>query len=187
MAISEAQLKDQFIQHVDSQLDRHRVDSYSPGAKWLDDVVDTIDTSHISDEEMRRLYVSTVVKKREAEATKSVTNLFKRMASSGQLPLDWFQYSSKPIAYTIQVPNKDGDLVNRERRVALRAATSEDFLAWARWREEQAKKNYDAEMKNIDVARGLAHEMEVGGFRTFPDYGYAVLSNPVDAAKDHAL
>ncbi|APQ42546.1 hypothetical protein phi16_gp043 [Corynebacterium phage phi16] len=187
MAISETQLKEKFIQHVDSQLDRHRIDSYSPGDKWLDDVVDTIDTRHLSDKEIRRLYVSTVVKKREAEATKSVTNLFKRMAESGQRPLDWFQYSSKPMAYTIQVPNKDGDLVNRERRVALRAATSEDFLAWALWREEQAKKSYDAEMKNIDVARGLAHEMELGGFRTFTDYGYAVLSKPVDVPENQVL
>lgn len=177
MAHDKARMKDDFIQHVDSQLDVHRVDSYSPGAQWLDDVVDAIDSSHVSDEEIRRLYVASVVRKRESEATKSVTNLFKKMSDTGQLPIDWFQYSSRPIAYTIQVPNKDGELVNSERRVALRAATSEDFLAWARWREEQAKRNYDTETRNIDVVRGLAHEMETGGFRTFPEYAGAVANS----------
>lgn len=167
---------DDFLEHVDTQLDRHRakVQRYSPGAAWLNDVVDDIDSSHISDDELRRLYVASIVRQREGEATRGVTNMARKMAKTGQMPLDWFEYADRPIAYTVEVPDEDGDLKKKEVRVTLRAATGEDFLAWARWREQQAKKTYDVEMQTVNVFRGWAHEMQLGGFRHFADYAGAI-------------
>lgn len=176
MAHDDSLTNDQFHQHIDEQLDHRRrlVQRYEPGAGWLDDVVDTIDSSHISDEELRRLYVSSIVRKREGEATRSVTNMARKMAETGQMPLDWFQYADRPIAYTIEEPDEEGNLKRKETRVTLRSATGDDFRAWARWREKQAKNTYDVEMKTVKVFRGWAREMEVGGFRSFRDYAASV-------------
>lgn len=180
MAIREALTREEFNHHIDTQLDQHRVDRYQPGAPWLDEVVDDIDSSHISDEELRRLYIGKVVREREREATRSVTNLAKKMAKTGQMPLEWFEYANRPIAYTLEVPDENGDLKKQEFRVALRAATGEDFLAWARWREKEAKRTYDTEMKTVDVFRGWAHEMETGGFRHFLEYAQHVTGGNFD-------
>lgn len=188
MARNEALMTDDFVHHVDSQLDKHRsqVERYAPGAAWLDEVVDTIDTSHISDEDLRRLYVSEIVRKREGEATRSVTNMARKMAETGQMPIDWFQYANRPIAYTVEIPDEDGNLKKKDVRVTLRSATGEDFLAWARWREKQAKKTYDVEMQTVDVFRGWAHEMELGGFRHFEDYA-GVVATPGEAISNSQI
>ena len=178
-------INDEFTHQVDNQLDLHRgmVERYSPGASWLNDVVDTIDTSHISDEQIRRLYVKDLVRKREGEATRSVTNMARKMAETGQMPLDWFQYADRPIAYTIEEPDDEGNLKKKEIRVTLRSAMGEDFLAWARWREKQAKRTYDVEMKTVDVFRGWAHEMELGGFGSFGDYAQASTNVGADSSQ----
>lgn len=182
MAHDDALTNDQFHQHIDEQLDRRRglVQRYEPGAEWLDDVVDTIDSSHISDEELRRLYVSSIVRKREGEATRSVTNMARKIAETGQMPLDWFQYADRPIAYTIEEPDGEGNLKKKETRVTLRSAMGYDFLAWARWREKQAKNTYDVEMKTVDVFRDWAHEMKTGGFRHFSEYAQHVTGSDFD-------
>lgn len=179
MARDEALTSDHFHQHIDEQLDRRRgmVQRYEPGAEWLDDVVDNIDSSHISDEELRRLYVSSIVRKREGEATRSVTNMARKISETGQMPLDWFQYADRPIAYTEEIPDEEGNLKKRETRVTLRSATGDDFLAWARWREKQAKNTYDVEMKTVKVFRDWAHEMELGSFRSFADYAKTVATD----------
>lgn len=183
MAGNQARIADGFIDHIDSQLDRHRLDRYEAGAPWLVEVVDSIDSSHISEEELRRLYVSHLVKQREGEATKGVTNLAKKMAETGQMPIDWFQYANRPIAYTAKVQMDDGNIRNKHLRVALRVATEDDFLAWARFREHEAKKNHDAEMKIVKVFRGWAHEMQLGGFRFFKDYAAAVTGTAEEFAQ----
>lgn len=189
MAHDEALTNDHFNQHIDEQLDRRRglVQRYEPGAGWLDDVVDTIDSSHISDEELRRLYVSSIVRKREGEATRSVTNMARKIAETGQMPLDWFQYADRPIAYTEEIPDEEGNLKKKETRVTLRSATGEDFLAWARWREKQANHTHEVEMKTVKVFRGWAHEMALGGFRSFPEYAESVTGAGVDDSDDEAM
>lgn len=176
MARDQALMTDDFVHHVDSQLDEYRsqVERYAPGAKWLDEVVDTIDSSHISDDDLRRMYVAEIVRKREGEATRSVTNMARKMAETGQMPIDWFQYADRPIAYTEEIPDDDGNLKSHKVRVTLRSATGEDFEAWANWREAQAKKTLSVEMQTVRVFRGWAHEMELGGFRHFKEYAEAV-------------
>ncbi|MCS5479782.1 hypothetical protein NYP18_08930 [Corynebacterium sp. YIM 101645] len=183
MARNKELMTNDFLEHVDDQLDRHRakIQRYSPGAPWLNDVVDDIDSSHISDDELRRLYVSEIVRRREGEATRGVTNMARKMAKTGQMPIDWFEYADRPIAYTVEVPDEEGKMRKQEIRVTLRAATGEDFLAWARWREKKANETRDVEMQTVNVFRGWAHEMELGGFRYFPDYATAI----TQADEDH--
>lgn len=173
---------EEFNQRIDKALDQRRrtVERYAPGAAWIDDVAGDIDSSHLSDTEVRRLYVSSLVRKREAESTRSVTNFARKIAETGQMPVDWFEYADRPIAYTIEEVDDDGNVSKKEVRVTLGSATSEDLLAWARWRAKKAKETFKVEMNTVNVFSGWAHEINVGGFHRWDEYAAAVAVDRAD-------
>lgn len=166
----------EFNQRIDKALDQRRrtVERYVPGAAWIEDVASDVDSSHLSDAEVRRLYVSSLVSRREAESTRSVTNFARKIAETGQMPVDWFEYADRPIAYTIEEVDEDGNIRKQEVRVTLGSATSEDLLAWARWRAKTAKETLKVEMSTVNVFNGWAHEIAVGGFHRWGEYASAV-------------
>ena len=159
---------------IDTELSAIRPDRYEPGGDWLRPVIDLI-ADDMSVFEARQIAAETIVRRREAEATKRVNRMLKFLMSSGQysLPIDWFLYANEPVAFE----REDDKGVMRRVRVCLRAMTSDDWRDFSLHGRVAAQHRIDAEMAMYDAADWIAHQ-QAG--ETFAQWAEATSPIPRD-------
>lgn len=128
--------------------DRYEVDG---GDDWLDLIADEL-AEMISPSDGRSIAARQMVRRREGEKTKSANRLLREIYESGSVPLDWMDVLALPV------------VVGKER-VALRAATSEDFRLFATDERRRAATDFTTRNMTCEAAEWLANLMDAHGFR----------------------
>lgn len=139
---------------VDRLLAEHRPDRYAKdgGDGWLDDVADLV-AGLIPEAEARVIHARSLVRAREAQKLKTANRVLRDVFDSRQLPLDWLDLLSLPIA------------VGKER-VALRACTPEDFRQFAVEERRRAAGDFTARNHTCEAAEWMAEQMLAEGAAT---------------------
>ena len=158
-------------EYVDQQLRVHRPDRYEPGAEWIDQVADSIPEEIFSLERARHLYLRQFARSRDGEATKRANKILRDWQKNGQLKLHWWDTANEPMAFEYTVTDEDGETHTKKIRVALRAATPQDFRAWADFEEEAANREYETRMRTVKAAREMADYLEDNYYQNFNEYG----------------
>jgi hypothetical protein len=154
---------------VDRLLREQRPDRYTD-TEWTNAVVDAIPRSAIPDDEIRRFALEQFVRRREAQATRRANTLLRTIGETGQLVLDWWEQANEPIAIETEIVDEHGNKRRIKERVALRAATPEDFRAFSRTERERADKDHKTRYITCDGADFLAAAMTEARQRTFTQW-----------------
>lgn len=144
---------DELNQRIDAALSAVRPDRYEPGGDWIRPVIADF-AADMSVFEARQIAAETIVRRREAEATKRVNRMLKGLVAAGQytLPLDWFLYANEPVA--LEREDDKGRIVRV--RVALRAMTADDWRDFSLHGRVAAQHRLDAEMSMYEAAEWIA-------------------------------
>lgn len=144
-------------EEIDRLLDRHRPARYDSSDKaWMAPVESAV-ADRIPITEARRRAAAEIVRRREAEATKSANRLLRTVGETGQPPLDWMDMACRPIAWG-------------EHRVRLDEATPRDFLDWATEERRRADRDHEARIKTVEGAELIGNGMAAAKVRTIADY-----------------
>lgn len=132
---------------IDQLLEERRPDRYEWGIsdEWLEDIAKEISTG-IPVKEAQTQHAMALVKRREKVKTTRTNKLLREVYESRQLPIDWMDAISLPLA------------VGKER-VALRACTAEDFQQFAIDERRDASREFAARHETCDAAEWMANEM----------------------------
>lgn len=154
-----------FSGEIDRLLSERRPDRYEPegGSDWLDDIAAEV-ADLVPEAEARFRHARAEVGRREGEKTKSANRLLRDTYKDGQWPLGWMDRLHLPIAAG-------------KERVALRAATPEDFRLFATDERRRAADDFSARNDTCVAAEWIADEMQRRGCRygqelTFDDDGF---------------
>jgi hypothetical protein len=155
----------------DEPADLADLDSADDGTKWLDDLEAEIE-SQLPEATARKHLARNLVRQAEGRATRSGNTLLRRIQIAkrdskpiqGFLPLE--EFYADPIAIVIRSV-RDGKVRVREERVALRAATPDDFKAFANHERRRAGKDHAARIETCEGAEYVAEQMQLGGFIRF--------------------
>lgn len=136
---------------IDELLAERRPDRYEVqgGDEWLDDIADEIEGLIPN---AREIAARMLVRRRETQKTRSTNRLLREIHESGAFPLDWFDLLNLPI------------VVGKER-VALRAATAEDFRQFATEERRRAANDFAARNSACEGAEWIAEFMEANGHK----------------------
>lgn len=133
---------------IPALLDAARPDRYDPTDKtWMSPVVDMV-ADCILIEEARSIAAVRLVSVAEATATKGTNRLLREIAETGAWPLDWFDAMRWPLA------------VEAGERVALRAASAEDFRKFAARERRAASLDFTSRNESCEGALFVADAME---------------------------
>lgn len=133
---------------VDRLLGERRPDRYEleGGDGWLDDIADEVEPL-IPEAEARAIAARQMVRAREGQKTKAANRVLREVFLSGQPPLDWLDLLNLPIA------------VGKER-IALRAATADDFRSFATDERRRAAADFASRNATCEAAEWLADMMD---------------------------
>lgn len=136
---------------VDSLLTERRPDRYEVdgGDAWLDEIAAEVENL-IPQSEASAIAARQIVRRREGQKTKDTNRLLREIKNTGQLPLDWFETMNWPLA------------VDKER-VALRAATPQDFDAFAIGERRRAANDFASRNETCEAAEWIAGVMKTTG------------------------
>lgn len=145
--------------YIDGRLREYRPDRYQPGDEFFDRVIESIPDELYDLEQMLRSAKRTDVMRRETKARRNANKLLRDFHSTGQLELHWQTTANEPLSITTYDVDDDGNEVKVREYVTLRAATVEDFTAWAANEESAAQEDFEARMAAVEGARQIAADM----------------------------
>ena len=159
---------------IDTLLREQRPDRYTVGDDWILGVVDAIPAHLVPAEDARRIAISQEVKRREGQATRKANKLLREIGRTGQLTLCWAEQADDPISIITTHVDDDGNVRRIEERVALRAATADDFRAWSRVERERSEDDYKSRLIACDGADFIADGMDGAGLRSFKQWAESI-------------
>ena len=155
---------------IDALLDRYRPDRYDRhDCQWRDPVVAVV-AARIPIVRAQIVAAEKLVGDREAQATKSVNRLLRKVDQDRQWPLPDIAADLLPRPLSI----------NNER-VRLEAASAQDFRAWAISERRDAAREASARFSACDGAEWIAEQMEGESSNRFGDRYMAAASEQVAA------
>lgn len=155
---------------ISARLDKARPPRYLDGeSSWVEEVADSIDLTIEETEESIRAYKRAVARRIEGNATKSGNNMMRMFYRTGQLPLDWATFTTKPISLENTVI-ESGEAKRVKERVQLGHATARDFTLWAETEQRNRQRDYDARGDAIKGAERIAFEMQSSNAMTFSEW-----------------
>lgn len=138
-------------------LDRHRPDRYDPNDhSWQDPVIYLV-AAEITSTEARQIAAARLVSTAEATATRRTNQMLREVLASGEWPLAWMDALSWPLA------------VDDHERVALRAATVDDFERFANRERRAAANDFASRNASCEGALHIADLMRENGSRVAAD------------------
>lgn len=138
-------------QWIRDLLDHARPDTYTSGEKgWMDEVIDQV-SDKIDPALATKLAAKQMVRRIEGDATKATNKFLRSLAESGELPLDWMDAESWPLA------------VNGDTRVALRAVTQADLAEFATVERRAASLDFTSRNAACEGALRLADWLGTDG------------------------
>lgn len=145
-------MDDSLSSRIDELLAERRPDRYevNGGDEWLDHIADEVAHLIPAGEAQFRTARQTV-QNREAGKIQKTNKLLRDIYVSGQMPLDWLDTLSLPVA------------VGKER-VALRAMTPKDFRHFASDERRAAASDFTTRNQTCEAAEWIADQMDGGGF-----------------------
>lgn len=159
---------------IDTLLREQRPDRYTPGDDWINGVIDAIPPHMVPAEDARRIAISQEVKRREGQATRKANAVLREIGRSGQLPMHWAEQADDPISIITIHVDDDGNTRRIEERVALRAATADDFRTWSQVERDRADDDHKARLIACDGADYIADGMDGAGCRKFEQWAETV-------------
>lgn len=139
-----------YLEQINDMLDLCRPDRYEQGEYgWLDPVIADI-AALIPPADAQLRAARDIVVRKEGDATKRTNRLLREVVSTGQVPLDWMDLLSSPLAV--------GD-----ERVALRACTPDDFRRFAAKERRAAANEFASRNDSCEGALFLADLIEDKG------------------------
>jgi plasmid replication initiation protein len=136
---------------IPALLDRYRPDRYDPADKsWQTPVCEMV-AADLDIAEALSIAASRLVSTADATATKRTNALLREIAKSGQVPLEWLDAMSWPLA------------VDDNERVSVRAATADDFRRFANRERRAASLDFTSRNSSCEGALHVAEQMEASG------------------------
>ena len=165
---------------IDALLRKHRPDRYDVrhsddetepeeerlDAGWLDALAEEI-ADRIPEAVLRQRLALSMVRQREGVATKATNSLLRKINAEGQLVLGWWDLADDPVSVISRITRQDRPVRIHEERVALRAMTATDFLAFEQEERRRAASDFTARNGTGDGALWIAEQMTTSGARDF--------------------
>jgi hypothetical protein len=160
-----------FNEVADRWLREHRPDRYSPddaaSTAWLDEGAEAL-SDLVPAADVRTYLARELLQKRETLATRRANKLIRDYAEGAQLELlHWWATANEPLAIVRREVADEGDEVTIRERVALRALTPTDLLAFADEEERRADSDHKTRLLTCDGARLHANRMTTLGLWHF--------------------
>jgi hypothetical protein len=135
---------------------------------WLDDIATEI-VDLIPEAEAKQLYARALVGGREKRATTGANGFLRKIQRTGQLPLGWLDLEPFPISVITRMYTESRPRI-REERVALRAASADDFEKFAIETRRVAGKKFAATNETASGAERLAEWIRISPCNNFHDW-----------------
>ncbi len=139
---------------IDELLAERRPDRYQTvsGDDWLDQIAAEV-KSMVPAAQAQYRSARMIVGQREGIKTRRTNKLLRDIFKSGELPLDWLQTLTLPLA------------VGKER-VAIRACTPDDFERFAVEERRSAARDFSVRHETCEAAEWIAKQMVAAGIQS---------------------
>lgn len=133
---------------ISELLDQYRPDRYDPADKSWQEPVRQMVAAEMDINEALAIAAARLVSTADATATKQTNKMLREIAETGEWPLDWMCCLAWPLA------------IDENERVAIRAATSDDFRRFANRERRAASLDFVSRNQSCEGALEVAGRME---------------------------
>lgn len=161
---------------INERLDAIRPDRYTIGGITDDGESETAFLTAVAadieplipEAEAKKRLAQTLVNAEESKATRRANDFFKDYARSGQPPMFWMEDGAWPVSITSEHPDDKTKRITE--RVALRALSANDALAFAHEERRRAAKDFAARNESCEGAELAAERTKAAGKTLIWDY-----------------